>query len=114
MPSGPLSDTELAALPSTVPGSEWLPGYRDRRSFRSHDIVPWCAQGIRQTSIVEMDADLLFHRFTKPMEWLIPLRDPVPPLGEWRDDLVDECTVRDLIESAPWEILAASIDPLTF
>ncbi|ETN11629.1 hypothetical protein PPTG_10465 [Phytophthora nicotianae INRA-310] len=61
-----------------------------------------------------MDADLLFHQFAKPMEWLIPLRDSVPPLGEWRDDLVDESNVRDLIESAPWEILAAKIDRLTF
>ncbi|ETM30650.1 hypothetical protein L914_21675, partial [Phytophthora nicotianae] len=61
-----------------------------------------------------MDADLLFHRFTKPMEWQIPLRDPVPPLGDWRDDLVDESNVRDLIETAPWEILAAKIDPLAF
>ncbi|ETO58872.1 hypothetical protein F444_22751, partial [Phytophthora nicotianae P1976] len=53
MPSGLLSDTELTALPPTaVPRSEWLPGYRDRRSFRSHDIVPWSAQDIRQTSIV--------------------------------------------------------------
>ncbi|ETP27897.1 hypothetical protein F442_22819 [Phytophthora nicotianae P10297] len=31
-----------------------------------------------------------------------------------RNDLVDECNVRDLIESAPWEILAAPLDPLTF
>ncbi|ETL43905.1 hypothetical protein L916_05682, partial [Phytophthora nicotianae] len=68
MPSSPLSDAELAALqPTTVPRSEWVPGYRDRRSFRGHDIVPWSAQDIRQTSIVEMDADLLFHRFIKPM-----------------------------------------------
>ncbi|ETK95833.1 hypothetical protein L915_01276 [Phytophthora nicotianae] len=81
MPSGPLSDAELAAMPpTTVPRSEWIPGYRDRRSCRGHDIVPWSTQDIRQTSIVEMDADLLFHRFTKPTEWLIPLRDPVPPL----------------------------------
>ncbi|ETP02929.1 hypothetical protein F441_20059, partial [Phytophthora nicotianae CJ01A1] len=108
MPSGPLSDAELATLPpTTVPRSEWLPGYRDRRSFRGHDIVPWSAQDIRQTSIVEMDADLLFHHYTKPMEWLIPLRDPVPQSGEWRDDPVDENNVRDLIESAPWKILAA-------
>ncbi|ETP28121.1 hypothetical protein F442_22592 [Phytophthora nicotianae P10297] len=115
MPPGPLSDAELADLPpTTVPRSEWIPGYRDRRSFRSHDIVPWSAQDIRQISIVEMDADLLFHQFAKPMEWLIPLRDSVPPLGEWRDDLVDESNVRDLIESAPWEILAAKIDRLTF
>ncbi|ETL86372.1 hypothetical protein L917_14194 [Phytophthora nicotianae] len=113
MPSGPLSDAELADLPSTtVPRSEWIPGYRDRRNFRSHDIVPWSAQDIRQASILEMDSDLLFHHYTKPMEWLIPLRDPVHPLGEWRDDLVDESNVRDLIESAPWEILAAKIDPL--
>ncbi|ETM42087.1 hypothetical protein L914_12208, partial [Phytophthora nicotianae] len=91
MPSGPLSDAELAALqPTTVHRSEWIPGYRDRRSFRSHDIVPWSARDIRHTSIVEMDVDLLFHRYTKPMEWLIPLCDPVPPLGDWRDDLVDE------------------------
>ncbi|ETP00022.1 hypothetical protein F441_22556 [Phytophthora nicotianae CJ01A1] len=91
MPSGPLSDAELANLPpTTVPRSEWIPGYRDRRSFRDHDIVPWSAQDICQTSIVEMDADILFHRFTKPMEWLIPLRDPVLPPGDWRDDLVDE------------------------
>ncbi|ETL39830.1 hypothetical protein L916_08874 [Phytophthora nicotianae] len=69
---------------------------------------------IRQTSIVEMDAYLLFHRFTKPTEWLIPLRDPVPPLGDWRDDLVDESNVRDLIEPAPWEVLASPLDPLTF
>ncbi|ETL38267.1 hypothetical protein L916_10137, partial [Phytophthora nicotianae] len=63
MPSGPLSDTELAALqPTTVLRSEWIPGYRDHRSFRGHDIVPWSAQDIRQISIVEMDADLLFHR----------------------------------------------------
>ncbi|ETL24169.1 hypothetical protein L916_21819, partial [Phytophthora nicotianae] len=48
------------------------------------------------------------------MEWLIPLHHSVPPLGEWRDDLVDESNVRDLMESAPWEILAAKIDPLTF
>ncbi|ETO99653.1 hypothetical protein F441_22930 [Phytophthora nicotianae CJ01A1] len=88
MPSGPLSDVELAGLPSTA--------------------------DIRQMIIVEMDADLLFHRFTKPMEWQIPLRDPVPPLGDWRDDLVDESNVRDLIETAPWEILAAKIDPLAF
>ncbi|ETK86644.1 hypothetical protein L915_08754 [Phytophthora nicotianae] len=114
MPSGPLSDAELAALqPTTVPRSEWIPGYRDRRSFRGHDIVLWSAQDIRQISIVEMDADLLFHHYTKPMEWLIPLRDPVPPLGDWRDDLVDENNVRNLIESAPWEILAAPLDPLT-
>ncbi|ETO99538.1 hypothetical protein F441_23047 [Phytophthora nicotianae CJ01A1] len=67
MPSGPLSDAKLAALqPTTVPRSEWIPGFRDRRSFRGHDIVPWSAQDIRQTSIVE--ADLLFHRYTKPME----------------------------------------------
>ncbi|ETI53907.1 hypothetical protein F443_03214, partial [Phytophthora nicotianae P1569] len=91
MPSSPLSNAELAALqPTTVPRSEWIPGYRDRRSFRGHDIVPWSAQDIRQISIVEMDADLLFHHYSKPMEWLIPLRDPVPPLGDWRDDLVDE------------------------
>ncbi|ETO99609.1 hypothetical protein F441_22973 [Phytophthora nicotianae CJ01A1] len=57
--------------------------YRDRRSFRSHDIVPWSAQDIRQTSIVEMDAGLLFHHYAKPTEWLIPLRDPVPQPGEW-------------------------------
>ncbi|ETO68002.1 hypothetical protein F444_15134 [Phytophthora nicotianae P1976] len=115
MPSGPLSDIELADLPrTTVPRSECIPSYRDRRSFRSHDIAPWSAQDIRQTSIVEMDADLLFHHYTKPMEWQIPLRDPVPPLGEWRNDLVDESNVRNLIESAPWEILAAKIDPLTF
>ncbi|ETO61774.1 hypothetical protein F444_20240, partial [Phytophthora nicotianae P1976] len=77
MPSGPLSDAELAALqPTTVPRSEWIPGYRDRRNFRGHDIVTWSAQDIRQISIVEMDADLLFHHYTKPMEWLIPLRDP--------------------------------------
>ncbi|ETP00158.1 hypothetical protein F441_22419, partial [Phytophthora nicotianae CJ01A1] len=115
MPSGPLSDAELAALPpTTVPRSEWLPGYRDRRSFRGHDIVPWSAQDMRQISIVEMDADLLFHHYTKPLEWLIPLRDPVPPLGDWRDDLVDESNARDLIETAPWEILAAPLDPLTF
>ncbi|ETP11934.1 hypothetical protein F441_12607 [Phytophthora nicotianae CJ01A1] len=115
MPSGPLSDAELVALPpTTVPRSEWIPGYRDRRSFRGHNIVPWSAQDIRQTSIVEMDADLLFQHYTKPMEWLIPLRDPVPPLGDWRDDLVDENNVRDLIESAPREILAAPLDPLTF
>ncbi|ETO58758.1 hypothetical protein F444_22860 [Phytophthora nicotianae P1976] len=69
MPSGTLSDAELGALqPTTVPRSEWIPGYRDRRSFRGHDIVPWSAQDIRQTSIVEMDADLLFHHYTKPME----------------------------------------------
>ncbi|ETN15027.1 hypothetical protein PPTG_07245 [Phytophthora nicotianae INRA-310] len=44
MPSGPLSDAELADLPrTTVPRSEWIPGYRDCRSFRSHDIVPWSA-----------------------------------------------------------------------
>ncbi|ETP45314.1 hypothetical protein F442_08264, partial [Phytophthora nicotianae P10297] len=115
MSSGPLSDAELAALPpTTVPRSEWLPGYRDCRSFRGHDIVPWSAQNIRQTGIVEMDTDLLFHRFTKPMEWLIPLRDPVPPLGDWRDDLVDENNVRNLIETAPWKILVAPLDPLTF
>ncbi|ETI33108.1 hypothetical protein F443_20185 [Phytophthora nicotianae P1569] len=115
MPSGPLSDAELATLPpTTVPRSEWLPGYRDRRSFRGHDIVPWSAQDIRQTSIVEMDADLLFHHYTKPMEWLIPLRDPVPQSGEWRDDPVDENNVRDLIESAPWKILAAPVSSLTF
>ncbi|ETP00320.1 hypothetical protein F441_22260 [Phytophthora nicotianae CJ01A1] len=108
MPSGPLSDADLAALqPTTVPRSEWIPGYRDRRSFRGHDIVPWSAQDIRQICIVEMDADLLFHHYTKPMDWLIPLRDPAPPLGDWRDDLVDESNVRDLIETAPWEILAA-------
>ncbi|ETM97436.1 hypothetical protein PPTG_20314 [Phytophthora nicotianae INRA-310] len=84
MPSNPLLDAELADLPpTTVPRSEWIPGYRDRRSFRSHDIVPWSAQDIRQTSI-------------------------------WRDDLVDESNVRNLIESSPWEILAAKIDPLTF
>ncbi|ETO61450.1 hypothetical protein F444_20538 [Phytophthora nicotianae P1976] len=58
-----------------------------------------------------MDAGLLFHHFTKPMEWLIPLRDPVPQPGEWRDDLVDESNVR---ESASWEIRAAPMDPLTF
>ncbi|ETP27644.1 hypothetical protein F442_23080 [Phytophthora nicotianae P10297] len=115
MSSGPLSDAKLAALPpTTVPPSECIPGYRDRRSFRGHDIVPWSAQDIRQTSIVEMDADLLFHHYTKPKEWLIPLRDPVPPLGDWRDDLVDESNVRSLVESAPWEILAAPLDPLTF
>ncbi|ETI55759.1 hypothetical protein F443_01600 [Phytophthora nicotianae P1569] len=86
-------DAALANLPpTTVPRSERIPGYRDRLSFRGHDIVPWSAQDIRQTSIVEMDADLLFHRFTKQMEWLIPLRDP----------------------TAPWEILAALLDPLTF
>ncbi|ETN24253.1 hypothetical protein PPTG_20772, partial [Phytophthora nicotianae INRA-310] len=68
MPSGPMSDAELGALqPTTVPRSEWVPGYRDRRSFRGHDIVPWSPKDIRQTSIVEMDADLLFHRYTKPM-----------------------------------------------
>ncbi|ETO77289.1 hypothetical protein F444_07483 [Phytophthora nicotianae P1976] len=34
MPSGPLSSAELADLPpTTVPRSEWIPGYRDRRSF---------------------------------------------------------------------------------
>ncbi|ETP27612.1 hypothetical protein F442_23111, partial [Phytophthora nicotianae P10297] len=39
MPSSPLSNAELAALqPTTVPRSEWIPGYRDRRSFRGHDI----------------------------------------------------------------------------
>ncbi|ETI39964.1 hypothetical protein F443_14513, partial [Phytophthora nicotianae P1569] len=82
MPSDPLLDAELADLPpTTVPRSEWIPGYRDRRSFRSHDIVPWSAQDIRQTSIVKMNADLLFHHFAKPMEWLIALRDPAPPLG---------------------------------
>ncbi|ETM40133.1 hypothetical protein L914_13837 [Phytophthora nicotianae] len=70
MPSGLLSNAELAALPpTTVPRSEWLPGYRDRRSCRSHDIVSWSTQDIRQTSIVAMDGNLLFHRFTKPMEW---------------------------------------------
>ncbi|ETO58617.1 hypothetical protein F444_23005 [Phytophthora nicotianae P1976] len=48
MPSGPLSDAELATLQlTTVPRSEWIPGYRDRRSFRGHDIVPWSAQDIR-------------------------------------------------------------------
>ncbi|ETO58530.1 hypothetical protein F444_23091 [Phytophthora nicotianae P1976] len=115
MPSGPLSGAKLATLqPTTIPRSEWIPGYRDRRSFRGHDIVPWSAQDIRQISIVEMDADLLFHHYTKPMEWQIPLHDPVPPLGDWRDDLVDENNVRDLIETAPWEILAAPLDPLTF
>ncbi|ETL93998.1 hypothetical protein L917_07968, partial [Phytophthora nicotianae] len=51
---------------------------------------------------------------TVPRSWLIPLRDPVPPLEDWRDDLVDESNVHDLIESAPWEILAAPLDPLTF
>ncbi|ETP28653.1 hypothetical protein F442_22070, partial [Phytophthora nicotianae P10297] len=52
MPSGPLSDAELAALqPTTVPRSEWIPGYRDRRNFRGHDIVTWSAQDIRQISI---------------------------------------------------------------
>ncbi|ETN00749.1 hypothetical protein PPTG_17720 [Phytophthora nicotianae INRA-310] len=61
-----------------------------------------------------MDAGLLFHYFAKPMEWLIRLHDSVPPLGEWRDDLMDESNVRGLIESAPWEILAAKIDPLAF
>ncbi|ETN14047.1 hypothetical protein PPTG_07729 [Phytophthora nicotianae INRA-310] len=41
MSSGLLSDAELATLqPTTVPRSEWIPGYRDRRSFRGHDIVP--------------------------------------------------------------------------
>ncbi|ETO58803.1 hypothetical protein F444_22815 [Phytophthora nicotianae P1976] len=115
MPPGPLSDTELADLPpTTVPRSEWTPGYRARRRFRSHDIVPWSAQDIRQTRIVEIDADLFFHHYAKLMEWLIPLHHSVPPLGEWRDDLVDESKVRDLMESAPWEILAAKIDPLTF
>ncbi|ETK73764.1 hypothetical protein F441_19743 [Phytophthora nicotianae CJ01A1] len=61
-----------------------------------------------------MDAGLLFHYFAKPMEWLIRLHDSVPPLGEWRDDLMDESNVRGLIESAPWEILAAKVDYLTF
>ncbi|ETI54374.1 hypothetical protein F443_02792 [Phytophthora nicotianae P1569] len=115
MPSGPLSDVQLANLPPTaVPRSEWIPGYRTHRNFHGHDIVPWSAQDIRQTSIVEMDADLLFHHFAKPMEWLIPLRDPTPPLGEWRDDLVGESNVSNLIESAPWEILVGKIDPLAF
>ncbi|ETP46842.1 hypothetical protein F442_06985 [Phytophthora nicotianae P10297] len=50
---------------------------------------------------MEMNADLLFHHFAKPMEWQIPLRDSAPPLGEWRDDLVDESNIRDLIDSAP-------------
>ncbi|ETO99491.1 hypothetical protein F441_23095 [Phytophthora nicotianae CJ01A1] len=75
MPSGPLSDAELADLPpTTVPRSEWIPGYHAHRNFHGHDIVPRSAQDIRQTSIVEMDADLLFHHFAKPMQWLIPLR----------------------------------------
>ncbi|ETK71098.1 hypothetical protein L915_21598, partial [Phytophthora nicotianae] len=48
MPPRPLSDAELAALQTTtVPQSEWIPGYRDRHSFRGHDIVPWSAQDIR-------------------------------------------------------------------
>ncbi|ETM42703.1 hypothetical protein L914_11699 [Phytophthora nicotianae] len=42
MSSGPLSDAELADLPrTTVLRSEWIPGYRDRRSFPSHNIVLW-------------------------------------------------------------------------
>ncbi|ETM40422.1 hypothetical protein L914_13617 [Phytophthora nicotianae] len=101
------SNAELADLPSTrVPRTEWIPGYRDRCVFHGHDVVPWSAQDIRQTSIVEMDVDLLFHRFAKPMERLFPLRDPTPQLEEWRDDLMDESNIRDLIESAPWEVLA--------
>ncbi|ETN20252.1 hypothetical protein PPTG_03292 [Phytophthora nicotianae INRA-310] len=65
-PSGPLSNAELADLPHTrVSRAEWIPGYRDRRVFQGHDVVPWSAQDIRQTSIVEMDVDLLFHRFAK-------------------------------------------------
>ncbi|ETI56023.1 hypothetical protein F443_01351 [Phytophthora nicotianae P1569] len=75
IPSGPLSDAELADLPpTTVPRSEWIPGYHAHCNFHGHDIVPRSAQDIRQTSIVEMDADLLFHHFAKPMQWLIPLR----------------------------------------
>ncbi|ETI30032.1 hypothetical protein F443_22848, partial [Phytophthora nicotianae P1569] len=35
-------------------------------------------------------------------------------LGDWRDDLVDESKVRDFIASAPWEVLAALLDPLMF
>ncbi|ETP28814.1 hypothetical protein F442_21939 [Phytophthora nicotianae P10297] len=109
------SNAELADLPSTrVPRTEWIPGYRDRCVFHGHDVVPWSAQDIRQTSIVEMDVDLLFHRFAKPMERLFPLRDPTPQLEEWRDDLMDESNIRDLIESAPWEVLALRVDPLTF
>ncbi|ETI56178.1 hypothetical protein F443_01238 [Phytophthora nicotianae P1569] len=92
MPSGPLSDAELAALPpTTVPRSEWLPDQH---------------RGDGRKSAVSS-----FHQADGVV---IPLRDPVPPPGEWRDDLVDESNVRDLIESAPWEILAAPIDPLTF
>ncbi|ETI46918.1 hypothetical protein F443_08765 [Phytophthora nicotianae P1569] len=110
-PSGPLSNAELADVPPTqVPRTDWIPVYRDRRGSHGHDVVSWSAQDVCQTSIVEMDVDLLFHRFANPMEWLVSLRDPTPPLGEW---LVDEGNVRDLIESAPWEVLAAQIDPHT-
>ncbi|ETO75617.1 hypothetical protein F444_08828 [Phytophthora nicotianae P1976] len=110
-PSGALSNAELADLPPTqVPRTDWIPVYRDRRGSHGHDVVSWSAQDVCQTSIVEMDVDLLFHRFANPMEWLVSLRDPTPPLGEW---LVDEGNVRDLIESAPWEVLAAQIDPHT-
>ncbi|ETN08850.1 hypothetical protein PPTG_22986 [Phytophthora nicotianae INRA-310] len=95
-PSGPLSDAELAAFFAAYNGSPI--GVNSRLSRLSQLSRPWhrpLVCDIRQTSIVETDADLLFHHYTKPMEWLIPLR-------------------RDLIEPAPWEVLAAPLDPLTF
>ncbi|ETL33683.1 hypothetical protein L916_13916 [Phytophthora nicotianae] len=86
MPSGHLSDAELH-----------LPRFPDRSGF------PVIVVAVTSAATISSPADGMAN----------PLRCSAPPHGEWRDDLVDESNVRDLIESAPWEILAAKIDPLT-
>ncbi|ETP27876.1 hypothetical protein F442_22839 [Phytophthora nicotianae P10297] len=110
-PPGPLSDADLAAFFAAYNGSPI--GVDSQLSRLSQLSRPWH----RPLVCAGYSSDQ--HRgdgrgYTKPMEWLIPLRDPVPPLGDWRDDLVDESNVRDLIEPAPWEVLASPLDPLTF
>ncbi|ETO68883.1 hypothetical protein F444_14379, partial [Phytophthora nicotianae P1976] len=86
MPSGHLSDAELH-----------LPRFPDRSGFAVVVVA------VTSAATISSPADGMAN----------PLRGPAPPHGKWRDDLVDESNVRDLIESAPWEILAAKIDPLT-
>ncbi|KAE9018802.1 hypothetical protein PR003_g13990 [Phytophthora rubi] len=55
-----IDEDDDASLPrTTIPRSQWIPGFRQPRLFRASDVVPWSADIVSHLVITEIDIRML-------------------------------------------------------